>query len=314
MTPSVCLPVGMLGLILLSGVARADCPVPPTAGAIICQPSPNATVFQLPHFEAAATPASGSITDIKLSIDGKLVFDSPGPVLNLFEGGIGNGMHALLVDAVDSFGRHYQAAQSFSVTGNLPPCQPAAAGVRICAPAADEFVSQNLFFSLGFQGLASISHVRIYMDHVVFADFDPPFSQPGQLMASAGSVSAGKHTMKVVAWDIQGRVYTKSVIFNAFFDGGCAPKGNSCTPALTPSTPQDGDDVRSPFRVSAQVLFNPLPITTMKVYLDGRQIAESFGPVFDQPISAAKGTHIMVIQAWDTEGRLYRATENVNVR
>jgi hypothetical protein len=40
----------------------------------------------------------------------------------------------------------------------------------------------------------------------------------------------------------------------------------------------------------------------------------SSGPTFDQPITAAKGTHIMVVQAWDTAGRLYRLTENVNVQ
>jgi hypothetical protein len=308
----------LVGMLLMFGLlplaAMADCPAPATAGVVICQPSPNATIFQLPHFEVAATPVSGSITDIKLSIDGQPVFDSPGPELNLFEGGVANGVHELLVDATDDFGRHYQAAESFTVIGNPPPCPPSGVGVRICAPVANEFVSQNLFFSLGFQGLAAIGHVRVYMDSIVFADFDPPFSQPGQLMASAGSVSAGRHTMKIVAWDIHGRVYAKSVTFNAFFDGGCPPKGNICTPVLSPNTPQDGDDVHSPFRVSAQVLFNPLPITAIKVYLNGQQVAESFGPVFDQTISTAKGTQIMVIQAWDTMGRLYRVTENVNVR
>lgn len=304
----------LLTLGLLPDMAVADCPVPATAGVVICQPSPNATVFQLPHFEAAANPASGSITEIKLSIDGKLVFDSFGPMLNLFEGGVGNGAHTLLVDAADSFGRHYQAAESFAVIGNLPLCPVSTAGVRICAPAPGEFVSQNLFFSLGFQGVAPISHVRVYMDSIDFADFDPPFPLPAQILGSAGSVSAGKHTMTIVAWDIHGRVYKKSVTFNAFFDGGCAPKGNICTPVLSPNTPQDGDDVHSPFRVSAQVLFNTVPITAIKVYLNGQQVGESFGPVFDQPINAAKGTHILVMQAWDTQGRLYRVTENVNVQ
>jgi hypothetical protein len=42
--------------------------------------------------------------------------------------------------------------------------------------------------------------------------------------------------------------------------------------------------------------------------------ASSSGPTFDQPITAAKGTHIVVVQAWDTAGKLYRLTENVNVQ
>jgi hypothetical protein len=52
----------------------------------------------------------------------------------------------------------------------------------------------------------------------------------------------------------------------------------------------------------------------MKAYIDGVQVGASSGPTFDQPISAAKGTHILVIQAWDTAGKLHRLTENVNVQ
>jgi len=92
------------------------------------------------------------------------------------------------------------------------------------------------------------------------------------------------------------------------------PKGNTCNPGIYPSIPNDGDDVQSPFRVSASVEFNTKSITAMKVYVDGAVAGVSSGPVFDQPITAARGTHIMVIQAWDTAGRLYRLTENVNVQ
>jgi hypothetical protein len=72
--------------------------------------------------------------------------------------------------------------------------------------------------------------------------------------------------------------------------------------------------VESPFRVNASVQNNTASITAMKAYLDGVLAGVSSGPTFDQPIPAAKGTHILVIQAWDTKGRLYRLTENVNVQ
>jgi hypothetical protein len=72
--------------------------------------------------------------------------------------------------------------------------------------------------------------------------------------------------------------------------------------------------VESPFRLSASVQNNTKSITAMKVYVDGKQAGESSGPTFDQPISAAKGTHIVIVQAWDTAGKLYRLTENVNVQ
>jgi hypothetical protein len=300
---------------LSASAARADCAFPSAAGVVICQPSPGSTVFRSPHIEVAATPVSGSIIDLKVLIDGKLVFENSGAQLNLFEGGVTNGLHQLTIQTQDNFGRTLQAQESFSVIGNTPfSCPVSGSGVKICAPAPGDFVDQNLFFSVGFKTQSPASHLRVYIDNKDFADFSPPFGFPNQLVASAGAVSAGNHTMAFVVWDTKGRVQKQVVSFHAFFDGGCPPKGNICTPVLAMNTPQDGDDVSSPFRVSGQVEFNSVPISAIKAYLDGKQVGESFGPVFDQKISAAKGTHILELQGWDSEGRLYRVTENVNVQ
>jgi hypothetical protein len=59
---------------------------------------------------------------------------------------------------------------------------------------------------------------------------------------------------------------------------------------------------------------NPAAITTMRAYLGGTVVAQSFGPTLDQPVTAPKGTRILTIQAWDTAGKLYRSTMNVNVQ
>jgi|GEM_PF-4886178 len=301
------------GFCLLPGIASADCLPPSTVGIVICQPSANSTVFQQPHFEAAVNPTSGSVTDLKVLIDGKQIFDGASSPLNLFSGAP-NGKHTLLIDATDSFGRHYSATESFTVTGNIPACPPTAVGVRICAPAQGDVVSQNLDVATGFKGLAAIHHVRVYIGNKVYADFDPPFSPVNQIDgASAGPIGVGQQTITVVAWDVNGKSYSSHNTFKSFFDGGCPPKGNVCTPALTTDSPQDGDDVTSPFLVSAHVDFNTTAISAIKVYLSGTQVGESFGPTFHQTITAPKGTHILTLQAWDTKGNLYRVVRNVNV-
>jgi hypothetical protein len=302
---------------LLPLEAAADCAIPATVGVVICQPSAGSTIFQTPHFEIAASPASGSITDMKLFIDGRLDFENSGPVMNLVEGAVDtNGLHTIRVDATDSSGRHYEAQESFSVTGDFPASCPVTLGVRICSPTPGEVIPQNLAFMVGFRGKSlPISHVRAYVDGKDFADFDPfMFSNSNELIAGVGNVTAGEHNLTIVAWDTHGHAYKSSANFVAFYNIGCPPKGNLCFPILQANTPQDGDDVTSPFRVSAQVEFNTAPITAIKAYLDGRQVGESFGPVFDQPLTAAKGTHILELQAWDTQGKLYRVTENVNVQ
>jgi hypothetical protein len=306
----------LAGFLLLRGRAAADCAIPATIGVVICQPSPGSTIFQTPHIEIAANPASGSITDMKLFIDGRLDFENAGPIMNLFEGAVNtNGVHNIRVDATDSSGRHYEAQESFSVTGDFPASCPVTLGVRICSPKLGEVIPQNLAFMVGFRGKTAIGHVRAYVDGMDFAHFDPSqFSNSNELIAGAGNVTAGEHTLTVVAWDTHGHPYKSSVNFVAFYNIGCPPKGNQCFPILQANTPQDGADVTSPFRVSAQVEFNTAPITAIKAYLDGHQVGESFGPVFDQPLTTAKGTHILELQAWDAEGKLYRVTENVNVQ
>jgi len=303
----------MAAAALLPLSASAACPEPASGKLVICQPSANSRVYQVPHIEALANPLSGSITAMKVYIDGKQVFQNAGPELSLFEGGVNNGTHHLVVNAWDGLGHLYHAEEYFAVTGNLPSCPVSSVGVRICSPAAGQAVSQNLSLSLGFKGNAPIKRVTASIGSSTVFDFAPAAGQT-QVLADASSTTAGTHTLNVVAVDTHNVAYKSSSTFKTFYEGGCPPKGDTCNPGIYPSTPNDGEDVQSPFRVSASVQFNTTPITAMKVYVDGAQAAESSGPVFDQEITAPKGTHIVVIQAWDTAGKLYRLTENVNVQ
>ncbi len=300
-------------IVLPAAGASAQCPAPSSAGIKLCQPSASSTIYQVPHIEAAATPTSGSITSLKVLIDGKLALENAGPSVDLFQGGVSNGGHHLVIKATDSFGRTYQANEYFSVTGNLPNCPASTVGVRICYPAAGQAVSQNMYMSLGFKGETQITHVRAYAGSTLLADF-PVSKGQAQILGSGAGTTAGSHTLNVVAYDSSGHTYKSSVNFKAYYDGGCDPIGDACTPAIYPNTPQDGQDVTSPFRIAASVENNPAAIATMRAYLSGTVVAQSFGPTLDQQISAAKGTHILVIQAWDTAGKLYRWTANVNVQ
>jgi hypothetical protein len=305
--------ITLAAVALCAGTAAAQCAAPSSAGMRLCQPSSGATVFQVPHIEATATPTSGSISDLKVFIDGKLALENGGPTVNLFEGGVSNGTHHLVVQATDNFGRTYQAAEFFHVTGNIPNCPMSTVGVRICYPAAGQVISQNLPVSVGFKGTAPITRLRTFVGSTLVADFQVNRGQT-QIIGQGAPTTAGTHTLNVVATDAAGHNYKASVNFKAYYDGGCAPKGNVCTPAIYPNTPQDGQDVESPFRISASVQNNPAAITTMRAYLGGTVVAQSFGPTLDQPVTAPKGTHILTIQAWDTAGKLYRSTFNVNVQ
>lgn len=307
--------LGFLAIVFcLSSQAFAACPLPASGTVAICQPSANSTVYQVPHIEVNSNPNSGSITTMNVYLDNQLFFQNGGPSLDLFPGGVANGTHHMVINTWDNFGRLYQAQENFTITGNVPfSCPPTAVGVRICAPVQGDVVSQNLVFSAGFAGNAPISHVRAYVDSTDVFDLTPGSGQTS-VVAGGSNTTPGNHTLKVVAWDTKGAVYTSSVAFKTYYDGNCPPKGDTCPPGIYPETPNDGDDVTSPFRLSASVQNNTASITAMKVYVDGVDTVTTSGPTVDQPIAASKGTHIVIVQAWDTAGKLYRFTENVNVQ
>ena len=302
-------------LFFLSASAFAACPEPAGGTVVICQPSANSTIYQVPHIEVNSNPTSGSITTMNVYLDNQLFFQNSGPSLDLFPGGVANGTHHMVINTWDNFGRLYQAQESFTVTGNLPfTCTPSAVGVRICAPAQGDVISQNIGFSAGFKGNAPISHVRAYLDNTDVFDLTPSSGQ-SDVVVSGPNTTPGNHALKIVAWDTTGAVYSSSTIsFKTYYDGNCPPKGDTCPPGIYPETPSDGDDVTSPFRLAASVQNNTASITAMKVYVDGVDTVTTSGPTVDQSIAAAKGTHIVIIQAWDTAGKLYRFTENVNVQ
>jgi hypothetical protein len=299
----------------LPKVARADCPTPSTVGVVICQPSANSVVANDPFIEVNSNPASGSIVSMQVLIDGQQIFQNNGPQLNLFDGGITNGTHKLDIRAQDGLGRIYEAGEFFTVVGNPPSsCAPSSAGVRICWPLAGQFTAQDFSTAIGFKGTSAIKAVRFYLDNQDIMDFT---ASPGQnqLFTGGSHTNAGTHNLTVVAWDTANRVYKNSVNFGTYYDGNCPPKGSQgCGPGIFGVTPGDSQDVQSPFRIAGNVEFNTVPITNMKAYLDGKVVAQSFGPTLDQSIQAPKGTHILVFQAWDTQGKLYKVTENVNVQ
>jgi hypothetical protein len=314
-TTTLSLLVASLAVAVAPATASARCSEPSSAGVKICQPSASSTVYQVPHIEVAASPSSGSISSTKVFIDGKQALENFGPGVDLFPGGLSNGTHHLVVKATDDFGRPYQASEYFGVMGNLPSsCHPSAIGVRLCSPIPGAVISQNLAFAVGFRGAARVTHVQGFVDGKLKADFKPPFGNPDEIFAEVGSVAAGLHTLKITATDAAGHTYQSSAGFKAFYEGDCPPKGNTCTPGIYMNGPLDGDDVGTSFRVSASVQNYPAAINAMKVYLNGHQVAESTGPILDQQITTGKGTKIMVIQAWDSAGKLYRITQNVNVQ
>jgi hypothetical protein len=130
-------------------------------------------------------------------------------------------------------------------------------------------------------------------------------------MVSAGD-GPGKQTMTAKAWDAAGHTYSASTTFTTYYDGVCSPK--YCSPGVVIQSPADNSAVGHSFHLSANVNENPAPITNMKAYIDGQIVAQSGGSILSAEVSTSPGTHRLTVQAWDSDGHLYRTVYSISAR
>lgn len=78
--------------------------------------------------------------------------------------------------------------------------------------------------------------------------------------------------------------------------------------------PASGSTVASPVNISATANGLTHPITTMKAYIDGKQVASSANNMLNASIAKAVGRHTLTVNAWDSGGKLYQTVETFTVR
>jgi hypothetical protein len=123
----------------LAAAALSQCNNPSSPGVVIYTPTDGSTVVYDNEVSARFTPASGATITGFILYDNGVVIDQCGPGdagLNLYDGGMYDGSHDVVVKAKDSAGNVYQASSKFFVTGQgYAPCPPPSSpGINICNP------------------------------------------------------------------------------------------------------------------------------------------------------------------------------------
>jgi hypothetical protein len=93
---------------------------------------------------------------------------------------------------------------------------------------------------------------------------------------------------------------------------------NSCplprSAGIAVCSPASGTTVGSPVRISATANGLTRPITAMKAYIGGKQVASSGNNMLNASIPEAAGKHTLTINAWDSAGKLYQTIEAFTIR
>jgi hypothetical protein len=78
-------------------------------------------------------------------------------------------------------------------------------------------------------------------------------------------------------------------------------------------SPAGGSNVGSPVRISATANGLTRPITAMKAYIDGKQVASSVNNMLNASVPEPAGKHTLTVNAWDSVGKLYQFIETFTV-
>lgn len=293
--------------------AAAFCTRPSSPGMRICFPTEGSTVMYAPAIELAVTTANSNAYAVKTQVydNGILIdeFDSvPG---TLVDGAIKNGWHKVTIKVWDSNGTVYQATRTFRVIGfGVDFCAtPSTAGVNLCWPQTDSW-QPNTSVPISATARGSNSKIKSLS---VYVDGKSVLGTGNNYILTGVDMTAGRHRVAVVAQDYAGHTYKTTHYFNTYYNYGCNPKSGACSPGITLNNLYD-QDVTTSFRLNADVVNNPLPTTSMKVYLDGAVVATSTGPGITKQLNLPSGsTHILWVKAWDTAGKMYATYQTIYV-
>lgn len=178
-------------------------------------------------------------------------------------------------------------------------------GVHVCSPASGATVPSPVAInSAASGGSLPIVAIKAYIDGAQVAA-----TETNTIRASVAK-AAGNHQLAVNAWDSNDKVYQTIVNFTVGSTTACsAPTAagvNICKPAA-------GATVTSPVAISAAANGGTAKISAMKAYIDGKLVASSGTGTISGSAVEAVGTHKIVVNAWNTAGKLFQSSATFTV-
>lgn len=305
--------ITLLGLAVLAATwvcrpAYADCSAPTNPGAVICFPSNNSTSTYPMNIEAAATGKNGlPIVQMILYSNNQKIdqVSNAGRLTYSDTHDINNGSYRLVLNAWDSDGNLFQASSTVKIVDGAYTCSHPASGINFCSPPNGSYQPDSGVQIVAW-GSSNVTSMNAWLNGTLI-----DVVQGNVLDAITGGSNYGWQSVTVKAYKGSQSLYTASSSFRMYHTYQCGRNG--CSPGIVIQEPTNDEDTNSPFTVQADVEGNQNQITTMKVYLDGTVVATSTGPTIRANVTAAAGTHLLSVQAWDTDGQLYKTDQTVNI-
>ncbi len=190
---------------------------------------------------------------------------------------------------------------------NTPPppggCTASNTGVTICTPGAGTTDSSPVNFQAAARSGNPITAMQIYVDNGL------AFATSASSLNTSLAIAPGGHNIVVQAWDSTGAIFKSAVgITVGSGAGGCSASGTG----VTVCSPTPGTSSGSPVHFVAAAK-SSAPITAMRIYVDGVSQFLTSSSSLDTNISIPAGSHLAVVQAWDSTGAVFKNSQTINV-
>ena len=217
-------------------------------------------------------------------------------VLNALGAGSYPGTAASAVAMADMFG-------SSSTPPSPGGCTASNTGVTICSPKAASTDSSPVNFQAAARSGNPITAMQIYIDNGL------AFTTNASSLNTSLSVAPGSHNIVIQAWDSTGAIFKSSVsITVSTGTGSCSASGTG----VTVCSPTPGTSLASPVHFVGAAK-SSAPITAMRIYVDNASQYTIFSSSLDTSISIPAGSHLVVVQAWDSTGAVFKNSQMISV-
>lgn len=185
-------------------------------------------------------------------------------------------------------------------------CSAKGAGVTICSPAGGNSQSSLVHFTAAASSSKPITAMRIYVDN------SSAYTVQAASLDTDLTLSPGTHNVVIQAWDTTGAVFKSPLPLTV---GNGVPAG--CSPVnlgVTVCSPTTAASTGSRVHVAASAMSASAPITAMRIYVDGTSQYLTLANSLDTSIALASGPHLLVVQAWDATGAVFKNSQQINVQ
>lgn len=209
----------------------------------------------------------------------------------------------------------YAVAGTYNVTTTVTDDK----GAKTSASATVAMAAPSVTMSLPTSGSTMLSPVHVVASSVlptgrtmsslrVYVDGASAFSTTATSLDTNLTIIAGTHSLFVQATDNTGATYKSAT-------SSITVKSSAPAAGVTVSSPSAGSTVTSPVHfVATATASSGLYITTFRIYVNGVSAYTTTGGKIDKWLAMSKGTHPVVVQAWDNHGTLYKWSTTLTVK